>query len=395
MNDQQQSRADALTEAQRKALETAVNVLNINWEHETANELWEAFTAPVSQPAAAPIDPRANRGNSVGDWLWCELMDYCKERGMPPANNDRLFDLVKRARAAWDSKPAPSPADERAAFPAWCDRFPEISAVERLRDAWQAARAAAPEDQTARWLLHRAHEALARAALTQIPGGERLWDEIGEYLTTRAAAAPVQRNDHICLDGEDCCPACDDDALIAIIEWHFDHDHPDGRRLVAMARDVARAAASPAADGVRWNLVNPQGEVVAVETTCVKAWARISGYKPTVEGLLGYEEQGWRVLPVAPQPAQADAQRKALQRAIDHAVMSDREDEEEALRALLAAHPGQPEPRAEVTGDTVLVPKRVVELLRIINRDGVIKRASELQEVYRLVDAARAQGGES
>ncbi|MBU9340662.1 hypothetical protein [Burkholderia multivorans] len=55
MNDQQQIRADALTEAQRKALETAVNVLNINWEHETANELWEAFTAPVSQPAAAPI----------------------------------------------------------------------------------------------------------------------------------------------------------------------------------------------------------------------------------------------------------------------------------------------------------------------------------------------------
>ncbi|MBU9164238.1 hypothetical protein [Burkholderia multivorans] len=55
---------------------------------------------------------------------------------------------------------------------------------------------------------------------------------------------------------------------------------------------------------------------------------------------------------------------------------------------------GQPEPRAEVTGDTVLVPKRVVELLRIINRDGIIKRASELQEVYRLVDASRAQGGE-
>ncbi|MBR8188248.1 hypothetical protein KDW82_04120 [Burkholderia vietnamiensis] len=56
---------------------------------------------------------------------------------------------------------------------------------------------------------------------------------------------------------------------------------------------------------------------------------------------------------------------------------------------ILAAHSGQPEPRAEVTEDTVSVPKRVVELLRIINRDGIIKRASELQEVYRLVDAAR------
>lgn len=30
----------------------------------------------------------------------------------------------------------------------------------------------------------------------------------------------------------------------------------------------------------------------------------------------------------------------------------------DSARALLAAHPGQPEPRAEVTGDTVLVPKR-------------------------------------
>lgn len=75
-------------------------------------------------------------------------------------------------------------------------------------------------------------------------------------------------------------------------------------------------------------------------------------------------------------------------------------DDRDAARAELAratssqAHPGQPEPRAEVTGDTVLVPKRVVELLRIINRDGIIKRASELQEVYRLVDAARAQGCE-
>ncbi|WP_258181491.1 hypothetical protein [Burkholderia multivorans] len=92
------------------------------------------------------------------------------------------------------------------------------------------------------------------------------------------------------------------------------------------------------------------------------------------------------------------------------------------LTALLAAHPGQPEPRecrhcgwmcipnstpstthyplpqpepsGEVTGDTVLVPKCVVELLRIINRYGIIKRDSELQGVYRLVDAARAQGGE-
>ncbi|WP_175786440.1 hypothetical protein [Burkholderia anthina] len=37
---------------------------------------------------------------------------------------------------------------------------------------------------------------------------------------------------------------------------------------------------------------------------------------------------------------------------------------------------------------TVLVPARVVELLKIINRDGVLKRATELQEVYRLIESA-------
>lgn len=47
------------------------------------------------------------------------------------------------------------------------------------------------------------------------------------------------------------------------------------------------------------------------------------------------------------------------------------------------------QPSGEVT-DYVRVPARVVELLAIINRDGVIKRASELQEVYRLINVARA-----
>ncbi|HFT8008601.1 TPA: hypothetical protein ACU9T0_003916 [Burkholderia cenocepacia] len=46
------------------------------------------------------------RHRSIGDWLWCELMDYCKERGTPPSGSDRLFEIVTRARAAWDSQPA-------------------------------------------------------------------------------------------------------------------------------------------------------------------------------------------------------------------------------------------------------------------------------------------------
>lgn len=104
MNDQQHSSADALTEAQRKALETAVNVLNINWEHETANELWEAFTAPVSQPAAAPIDE-------------CELchssgyMDETLGGALPGVPDAPCMNGCKATEQT-----APSPADERAAF---------------------------------------------------------------------------------------------------------------------------------------------------------------------------------------------------------------------------------------------------------------------------------------
>lgn len=44
-----------------------------------------------------------------------------------------------------------------------------------------------------------------------------------------------------------------------------------------------------------WLLISPSGEVVARESSCVRAWARLGGYKWTVEGLLGAEEQGWRV----------------------------------------------------------------------------------------------------
>ncbi|CAJ6346044.1 gp43 [Burkholderia pseudomallei] len=58
-------------------------------------------------------------------------------------------DPVQKCRAQCDScakqaRAATEIADERAvSFEAWCDRFPEISAVERLRDAWQEARATA------------------------------------------------------------------------------------------------------------------------------------------------------------------------------------------------------------------------------------------------------------
>lgn len=103
--------------------------------------------------------------------------------------------------------------------------------------------------------------------------------------------------------------------------------HDTDPRRHAESAWYARAAASPSVCGdVQWSLVNPQGKIVAVEDTCVKAWARISGYKPTVEGLLGYEQQGWRVLSHTSRPMQAaagvpfEAISKILNEVMEHAV---------------------------------------------------------------------------
>jgi len=51
---------------------------------------------------------------------------------------------------------------------------------------------------------------------------------------------------------------------------------------------------------VAWNVIDPTGKIVATEMNSVRGWARIEGYKPTVEGLLGFHEQGWRVVPTTP-----------------------------------------------------------------------------------------------
>ena len=48
---------------------------------------------------------------------------------------------------------------------------------------------------------------------------------------------------------------------------------------------------------VAWNVIDPSGNIVATEKDAIRGWARVEGYKPTVEGLLGFHEQGWRVLP--------------------------------------------------------------------------------------------------
>ncbi|WP_235374440.1 hypothetical protein [Burkholderia pseudomallei] len=81
----------------------------------------------VELPAAAPADGACKRCGST-------TAQACNDAG--------CFYLE-----SGDGEPSAVPADERAvSFEAWCDRFPEISAVERLRDAWQEVRAAASPD---------------------------------------------------------------------------------------------------------------------------------------------------------------------------------------------------------------------------------------------------------
>jgi len=87
-----------------------------------------------------------------------------------------------------------------------------------------------------------------------------------------------------------------------------DTEHPNFKRRRLDARiAIHDALAQPVQKPEYWNVIDPSGNIVASETDAIRGWARIAGsYKLTVEGLLGFHEQGWRVLPkvTPPLPAQ-------------------------------------------------------------------------------------------
>jgi len=107
------------------------------------------------------------------------------------------------------------------------------------------------------------------------------------------------------------------EAAQAGLEWYRDRcpEAVDGSddeattlidEAIAILREHIGEQGQPSA----WHLMTPEGNVAAVESSCVRAWARIRGYKPTVEGLLGFEEEGWRVVPAPPvdqAPTQGDS----------------------------------------------------------------------------------------
>jgi hypothetical protein len=79
-----------------------------------------------------------------------------------------------------------------------------------------------------------------------------------------------------------------------------------GAAMSAYLRHESKAAAQPAPvqEPEYWDVIDPAGNIVASETDAIRGWARIAGsYKPTVEGLLGFHDQGWRVLPKVTPPA--------------------------------------------------------------------------------------------
>ena len=76
----------------------------------------------------------------------------------------------------------------------------------------------------------------------------------------------------------------------------------DGELWISAAdhhQAIKEALAQPEQEPVAWDVIDPFGNLVATEKDAIQGWARIEGYKPTVEGLLGFHEQGWRVLPAS------------------------------------------------------------------------------------------------
>ncbi|MDN7795880.1 hypothetical protein [Burkholderia vietnamiensis] len=419
------SRADALTDAQRSAIGYAALMLE-KFSDGRATAAIRTLSAmltesPASQPAAAPIEKpvpailsaasqmlmsggivqvnaagqmltRAEVAKRLESMAWSiRMAAHEPEEGVPPAGS-----------------PAPSLADERTAFEAY-ERRVHGSRIEMTESGTQYAY---PPTEN-RWLGWQ-----ARAASATKPADERAAQH--DDLIGRLLLAGRHPDFAICME-----------AAKALHEARAASANETGAEGAdALAHEVWSAAQRAPGEGIE-DAVQRIAAILsrspAMSTQPVRAWESDDGRVISDEqkqGAQAADPVAWRYLTptgwhattkldkalgasahhdmeplyAAPQPAQADApaetrltdeQRDVLTWAIGRANAQGEDACADVLRSILAAQPGRPVPRAEVTGDTVLVPKRVVELLRIINRDGIIKRASELQEVYRLVDAAR------
>jgi hypothetical protein len=92
--------------------------------------------------------------------------------------------------------------------------------------------------------------------------------------------------------------------VIALIELGMIAPEDIVKCLRKANSEPEQARSAPVQEPEYWNVIDPAGNIVASETDAIRGWARIAGsYKPTVEGLLGFHDQGWRVLPKTTPPA--------------------------------------------------------------------------------------------
>ena len=100
---------------------------------------------------------------------------------------------------------------------------------------------------------------------------------------------------------------------------------------------IKEALAQPEQESTNWHVIDPTGNVVATEKDAIHGWARLGGFKPTLEVLLAHHESGWRVVPAPPLPVQPDQSVAGYCKKIGELIA-----ERDRLRAALA-QPVQPE----------------------------------------------------
>ena len=124
-----------------------------------------------------------------------------------------------------------------------------------------------------------------------------------------------------------------DEALQMCLEYIETNAHE--RRHVRWA--IKEALAQPEQESTNWHVIDPTGNVVATEKDAIHGWARLGGFKPTLEVLLAHHESGWRVVPAPPLPVQPDQSVAGYCKKIGELIA-----ERDRLRAALA-QPVQPE----------------------------------------------------
>ena len=85
--------------------------------------------------------------------------------------------------------------------------------------------------------------------------------------------------------------------------WKYHRVEDNAKQAITALRE---ALAQPEQEPVAWNVIDPTGNILATEKNAIRGWARVNGYKLTVEGLLGLHELGWRVLPTSLPAAQPE-----------------------------------------------------------------------------------------